>query len=195
MTRIHYPPDKPPYEECIIRPTIFLAGPIKNAPDWQAEAINALHFALPEADIVSPRTPGKWHGKYNAQVEWETSELWHAAMHGVIMFWLANSISENPARCYAQTTRFELGEWMTKLLSGWYSEFGNQFDKSPSQLVIGIEPGFSNEKYIRARARTMEPGYVIQSTLEDTCRQVIKVARDRYGTDKEMVERINYNDW
>ena len=53
-----------------------------------------------------------------------------------LFFWLPKPIEIIKGRSYAQTTRFELGEWFARRKE---SEFN---------FFIGIEPGFDGERYI-----------------------------------------------
>ena len=127
-------------------PVIFLAGPIQNAPDWHGKVILGLFDKLRfPVTIASPKIvgnkPNNW--TYEKQVNWESKYLNKAAESGIIIFWLANQANENSERSYAQTTRFELSEWFTK-----YKINQN------INLIIGIEPGFRGERYIRYRIST-----------------------------------------
>jgi hypothetical protein len=96
-------------------------------------------------------------------VDWETKHLNLAAYgrpRGVILFWLALADPDEaqpPGRAYAQTSRFELGEWVGRS-KGWTLPY----------FVLGIEPGFSNERYIRRRLGQMWATVPIPSTLEQT---------------------------
>jgi hypothetical protein len=97
-------------------PVIFLGGPIQGAPDWQRQAFDLLDKEGPESLVVAnPRrdTLGP-DFNYDEQVDWESHWLYKAGTgrgHGVILFWFAAQIEEHPERVYAQTSRFELGEW------------------------------------------------------------------------------------
>src|ERR1051326_8779002 len=91
---------------------LFLAGPIQGTGDWQAEARKIIHAKRPDVLVASPRrdyVPGTFD--YGQQVDWETYHLRLAAANGVILFWLAREEEHIPSRAYAQTSRFELGEW------------------------------------------------------------------------------------
>lgn len=142
-------------------PTIFLAGPIQSAPAWHNDAIEFLiHFSNNNAayDIASPKLLEKPKlFLYDAQVSWETKYLKHSADTGVILFWLANPIIDelDPTRSYAQTTRFELAEWYGK----------SCYDKN-IKLVVGIEPGFHGERYIKYRMSNTMPIY---DNLKNVC--------------------------
>src|SRR3989344_8192202 len=97
-------------------PIIFLAGPIQGAYDWQSDAIKLIQRNSPYLHIANPRRPGEAKGNfsekdYGEQVDWETYYLRRAAKDGAIMFWLAKEFVHKCERAYAQTSRFELGEW------------------------------------------------------------------------------------
>lgn len=137
---------------------VFLAGPIQGAPDWQAQAIKLIG-EWDNLAIANPRTPDPFHGDYEIQVRWEWHHLGLAALQGRILFWLAcqdPSEDHDPDRAYAQTSRIELGEWI-----------GRSLDEGIS-FVLGIEPGFSGERYIRQRLGAMYATMPIPNTLEDT---------------------------
>lgn len=116
---------------------IFLAGPIQGTSDWQSilgtklsQIFNDLIYGS-NVIIASPRTQAKID--YQEQVDWETLWLQRAAKNGMIVFWLARETIHDCSRSYAQTTRFELGEWLAK---------------AEDRVIIGVEEGFSGSKYI-----------------------------------------------
>lgn len=165
MVKVIIPTDTTPNNNIII----FLAGPIQGTENWQEKAIKILKNENLDCVIANPRREyidDKFD--YNKQVEWETEYLNKAAKNGVIMFWLAREVTHFCNRAYAQTTRFELAEWKTK----------HQYNKKIN-IVIGIENGFTNERYIRKRIREDCPDIYIEAKLEDTCRQVIKVVKEQ----------------
>lgn len=154
-------------------PLIFLAGPIQGAYHWQNNAISIIQTNAPELWIASPRrtvevkyekgefTPSM----YNEQVDWETHYLRIAGKNGVVMFWLAKEFEHRCDRAYAQTSRFELGEWKIK------------HEKEEAKLVVGIEDGFTNARYIRRRMMQDCPDIAICETLETTCLAAINLVR------------------
>jgi hypothetical protein len=145
-------------------PLIFLAGPIQGAPDWHSMAIKIIQRENPEIHIASPKGDySKIKFVYEKQVDWETHYLRRAARNGVIMFWLAREVEHIPDRAYAQTSRFELGEWKVRA------------EKGEAKLVIGIEKGFSNERYIRRRFLQDMPEMSIYDNLEDTCKRAVEL--------------------
>lgn len=152
-------------------PSIFLAGPIQGAEDWQAKATDYIQHHAPEIHITSPRGPPEYYERRltddeaNAQADWETKYLRRAADDGVILFWLATEKVHNCDRDFARTTREELFEWKV------HYEIGGV------DLVLGIEEGFGGARYIRKRFRDDCPELEIYDTLEDTCAQAVRLVR------------------
>lgn len=140
---------------------LFLAGPIQGSADWQKEAYQHLSNLWKPLDgvltVCNPRRSIETGFQYNQQVDWETCHL-QLASQGVILFWLAKEKDHYCDRAYAQTTRFELGEWLSK---------------APNSVIIGIEEGFTGAKYIRHRM----PQVKIYTSLLETCEAAIKKAR------------------
>ena len=81
------------------------------------------------------------------------------------MFWLAKEFEHNCKRAYAQTTRFELAEWKMR------------HEYEGAKLVVGVEEGFTGAKYIKRRFPQDCPEVPLCSTLEETCREAVKLAR------------------
>ena len=156
----------PSYQD-IDGPLIFLAGPVQGAPDWQQVAIEFLPTRT-DAHIASPRRQsipigGLDEEAYNTQIAWEHYYLERAGQSGVIMFWLAKETEHIAGRAYAQTSRFELGEAVTlHRLQG-------------IKVVVGIEDGFSNKRYLLKTISSKAPNIPLCSTLEETCEQAIKL--------------------
>lgn len=152
----------PNYPENIEGAVVFLAGPIQGAPDWQKQAIAYFRQHAPHINIASPRKiylDGTF--VYAEQVDWETHFLNKAAQTGVVVFYLAKEEVHYPDRAYAQTTRFELGEWKAK-----QAQIG-------CKMVVGIEKGFTNARYIKRRLMQDNPDVVIVDSLAATCQQVV----------------------
>ena len=155
-------------------PTIFLAGPIQGSYEWQMDAIEIVSKKAPELIIASPRREVSERFKkgdftkemYNEQVDWETKNLRIAGKRGAILFWLAKEYEHFCERPYAQTSRLELGEWKV-----WHQVSG-------INLIVGIEDGFTNAKYIRRRFSQDCPNVPITSTLEETCYEAIKKIKE-----------------
>lgn len=153
----------------VVGPLIFLAGPIQGTPPWQDEAVTIIHNLNAEIHIASPRRHGVSTGEfsvdaYNEQVDWETRYLNQAAQNGVVLFWLAKETVHLPQRAYAQTSRFELAEWKEK-----HRQCG-------SALVLGIENGFTGNRYIRRRFTQDCPDIPIADSLKATCEAAVNLA-------------------
>jgi hypothetical protein len=164
---------QPPEIIEVAGPVIFLAGPIQDSRPWQYEAAELIHDIDGNIVVASPRkeyAPGEF--VYEKQVDWETHFLERAARYGAVLFWLARqtSLTTEPGqefpRPHAQTTRQELGEWR------------NEKKHNPQlNLVVGIEPGFSNKRYICRRLNQVCPDVPILDDLADTCRAAVDLIR------------------
>lgn len=154
----------PPEYPDIMGPLVFLAGPILGAEDWQSKAIKILKAIRPDLRIASPRKKYV-HTEFDhkRQVDWETHHLWRASINGAIMFWLAKEFEHNCQRAYAQTSRFELGEWKA------------EHKRCGVLLAVGIEEGFPGGRYIRHRLSQDCPNVPICSSLEITCKALVNL--------------------
>jgi len=147
---------------------IFLAGPIQGAQNWQEEIIEKIENEFKDKTfnrnivITSPRRLEKSENfVYNEQVDWETYYLNRASLKGIIVFWLPTIDIEqkvDKTRSYAQTTRFEIGEW---------------FGKGFNEFVVGIQPGFHGEKYIKYKFK-QEYNYDIETNIKKLINSIIK---------------------
>jgi len=151
---------------------LFLNGPIQGAPDWQKEAITIIHDldCLKSIWIANPRRdylPGTFIPE--EQYRWERVHREIARNKGVNLFWLAKEVSHHPERAYAQATRFELAESL-----GWYLKRSLKY---PSKMVLGVEKGFSGERYIKfAIDEDYSNDYdriQAHSSLEETCKAAV----------------------
>ena len=129
-------PDMPP-ADLKDKKLVFLAGPIMGAENWQARA--AADLADLDVYVADPRREKSENFDYDRQVGWESFYLSRA---DVVMFWLPLATAEIKGRSYAQTTRFELGEWLGR----------TDFNRRPGKtVVIGIEEGFAGKSYVCKR--------------------------------------------
>lgn len=153
------------------RPVIFLAGPIQMAQDWQKEAFEIIKKLNRRVIIASPKREYKAEDfDYGKQVDWETFHLRRAASKGTIMFWLPKESYKINGRAYVQTSRIELGEWKVR------------HERDGTKLTVGIEPGFSGEKYIRRRFGQDCPEVPIFDNLADTCYSAVELANGKPGS-------------
>ena len=149
-------------------PVVFLAGPIQGAPDWHEEAARILLELDSAFTIASPRAlPNEYEtfdeAHYRAQVDWETHYLRRAARECVIMFWLAKEKTHIHERAYAQTSRFEIGEWKERHM------------RDGAKLVVGIEDGFSGARYVRHRFGQDCPEVPVVSSLREACEAAVRL--------------------
>jgi len=135
-------------------PLVFLAGPIFGAPDWQPGAERLFHAQRPDLWLANPRPTLTTDD--DRQIDWESHHLSRAGDEGVVFFWCPNEETHDCSRPYGQTTRFELGEWVARSKA------------AGSNLVLGVEPGFSNAYYFRRRLARDLPHAPVRDTLEAT---------------------------
>ncbi len=150
---------------------IFLAGPIQGAPNWHDEFIQKLKDKLKNALlnrnvlICSPKRIEVDHTnfEYNEQVDWESFYLNKASKNGVVVFWLANEKEKVTGRCYAQTTRFEIGEWWAKGQS--IKDFN---------IVVGSEENFDGLKYISKKFTDSYTGFRMNTNIDDMVDDIVE---------------------
>jgi len=138
--------------------SIFLAGGIDRAPDWQKDAIAYLKNNYGEMDLAvfNPRRSTPFSREdYEArgeQVEWEFMHLRYA---GVILFWF-------PENAPCTTSLLELGFWL-----------------NTSKVSIGINPRHYKERSIKKQIELLNKSRVgikviVQKTLEDTIDNAVR---------------------
>lgn len=163
-------------------PILFLAGPIRNAPQWHSDSIRIANdldwsgfIASParnlEADLLDLIEPD--NGEYNVfpkQRAWEQHYMYQAAERGCIMFWLCKelSIKQFPDKVYAHITMLELGKWIErrKLLH-------------QTRLAIGTDGEFPELSTIEFEIKTELPGFVIQRSLRETVEAAFKAIQTK----------------
>lgn len=152
---------------------VFLIGPILGTWEWQEYAKNRLQY-LAEQDtsdlqilVYNPRQPQFKDMKdfddstFYDQVDWEHTHLFWSKNRGVRFAWLANKTIESN-RNYCLTTLFELGELI--------GEAGQ-----PRHAVVGIEPGFTNEKYLHYTIEKKAPEVQLTNNLDKACDLVMQM--------------------
>ena len=126
-------------------PTVFLAGPIGGAPQWQRSVPKlAAKLGLGGVSWLNPR--GR-HLPHRPQVEWETRGL---RACDVILFWIPAQ-AEPADKPYALTTRMELAENLAR----------------GKRLVLGIDPAVPYMRHARYLAELYGVG-TVHRTLEET---------------------------
>ncbi|MFA6364906.1 MAG: hypothetical protein WCW78_00690 [Candidatus Paceibacterota bacterium] len=141
---------------------ILLDGPIKGARHWQRTAANDIYHANPELWVASPRQMAHDTGdrvgiSEDDQIDWTHTHLTLAGERGAILFWFPREYVHTCEQAYAQTSRFEIGE---HLVLSIYKKY---------KVVVGIEPGFSGEHYLRRTIAKKYPHILVLDTLHDTC--------------------------
>ncbi|MEI6731067.1 MAG: hypothetical protein WCK90_00145 [archaeon] len=164
------------YVEKLEYPFIFLAGPIRDAPSWHDDAINTLFSLNKDVMIASPARrldsalmkyvqPGN-NEKFHRQREWERYHLEFASKDGgSIMFWLPSAAKHSCDKSYGAMTRKELGDWTTT----------KKFRPS-TNLCIGTDNHFSEIHTLRYDISQDLPNLKIFSSLEETCKEAMRLA-------------------
>ncbi len=156
-------------------PLIFLAGPIRGAPNWQDEAFEILCSKNKDITIASPR--GGMRPKimdyillgeddyFPRQRAWERHYLPIAAETGAILFWLPKEAKHRCEKVYGAMTRIELGQWMT-----------NYRHDNSVKFCVGSDGFFPELNTIVYDLSLDAPDKKIISTLEETCEEALRLA-------------------
>ncbi len=112
-------------------PSIFLAGGIDQAPNWQAEAIKLIYEKSKIVlNVFNPRRSERFTTEdYNGHWEQVTWEFEHLRKANVIIFWF-------PENAPCTTSLFELGYWL---------------GRCPEKVVMGINPQHYKERSIKTQ--------------------------------------------
>lgn len=187
-TRVHIPtapPGKifivPPEDELGRMPTIFLAGPVRNAPKWQEEAIRLLVETNESVFVASPTryvsddivpflevdSPAGDYIVVDRQRDWELRYLELAEEYGCILVWLPAEaeVKEHPEKIYAHITMMELGGLITKCESN-----------EKINLVIGTDRKFPEWPTILFDLETKVPHVQIHYTLKEAVEAALDLA-------------------
>lgn len=86
-------------------------GPIKGAPDWQSEVVKKLEEMEAQYIIANPRIYSESDSiDLDSQIAWES---WHLCTADIILCYIPKPDHKITGRTYEQTTRFELGEYLS----------------------------------------------------------------------------------
>lgn len=166
------------YVQELITPLIFLAGPIRSAPNWQDEAIDFLFLQEPNLAIASPRrgvrdkiatyiiTGDETY--FPRQRAWERHYLDIASKTGTILFWLPGEAEHDCKKVYGAMTRVEIGQWMTEY----------KHDKNV-RFCVGSDDKFPELHTIEYDLQLDSPDKKILRTLEETCTEAVRLAHQR----------------
>jgi hypothetical protein len=162
------------YIEQINNPTIFLAGPIRSAPNWQDEAINILISKNPSLTIASPRRGIREsianyvikgdENYFPRQRAWERHYLDLASKTGAILFWLPKEEEHKCEKVYGAMTRVEIGQWMTNY----------KYDNSLG-FCVGSDGKFPELHTIEYDLQLDAPDKIINGSLEATCEEALRI--------------------
>lgn len=159
-------------------PVVFLAGPIRNAPKWQNEAIKMFIEKGKELFIASPRrevgsdlieftekdNPSNYQ-QFDRQRAWEQYYLYSASKNGCIIFYLPKEAEkEDLNKVYGHITMMELGEWIARCK-----------ENPEINLIIGTDGEFPEWSTIEYEIKTEIPNTPICNSLEETIETAINL--------------------
>ena len=151
---------RPPHSFSENGKVVYLAGPLKSAPNWQKEACDYFERSASGLHIINPR----WESlplDFDAedQFQWEYFHQCLALERGCVMFWFPANMKNRRPFAYGGKALIDLGEIVaqTRLNKG--------------RIYIGMEPGWRSlaADYIKCVM-----GEHIYESLEELCRQVVK---------------------
>ncbi len=161
-------------------PLIFLAGPIRSAPNWQDEAVELIFSQEPNLVIASPRRGIRDkiaqhvisgdETYFLRQRAWERHYLDVASKTGAILFWLPGETGHDCQKVFGAMTRVEIGQWMTRY----------DFDKNV-RFCIGSDGRFPELHTIEFDLKMDAPDKDIKKTLEETCAEAVRLAYQKQG--------------
>lgn len=131
-------------------PSLFVAGAITGAPEWQTEIIK--EFKDLDMIVYNPRGANFPINDPNAayeQIKWEYDMLRKASM---ILFWFCKE-TMGPIVLY------ELGAW----------------SMTNKPIVIGMDPGYSRRQDVEIQTMLVRPEIKIVYTLKTLADQVINL--------------------
>ena len=157
------------------RSIIFLLGPIRSAPLWQDDAIDCILSYTEDILIANPRRNVKKslenyviqgdQGYFNRQRAWEWHYQEKAAISGALMFWFPKEAEHHCEKSYGLMTSNEFGHWTAR----------KQVDDTIG-LAIGSDGQFNEWDTFEYDLRLKLPSQIINKTLEQTCREALKLA-------------------
>jgi Nucleoside 2-deoxyribosyltransferase like len=128
--------------------TLFLAGGITGAPDWQKEMVKRL--AGSDLTLLNPRR-AYWETKpemEHEQIGWEHRHLDRA---DAILFWF-------PAETICPIALYELGAWNPRM----------------KKLFIGCHPAYPRRRDVEIQTSLERPRQAIAYSLDELAHQVLE---------------------
>jgi hypothetical protein len=166
------------YVQGLKAPLIFLAGPIRSGPNWQDEAIEFLFSQESDLIVASPRRDSRvkfaqyiLNGDENyfpRQRAWERHYLGVASRTGAILFWLSGETEHDCKKVFGEMTSVELGQWMVHY----------NYDRDV-RFCFGSNGEFPELDTIEDDLKKYASDKITINTLEETCREAIRLAYQR----------------
>ncbi len=150
--KLYRPPAPVPAEA--LRNSLFIAGGITGAPDWQTPFIDAL--AGTNLNLLNPRRETYNSLDPNAlreQIRWEHEGLRNSS---AISFWF-------PAQAPCLITLYELGSW-----SHWRDGDGNA-----KPLFVGAHPDYVRLENVQIQTELERPNVTVVSSLDELTAQIL----------------------
>ena len=163
------------YVQNVEAPLVFLAGPIRSAPNWQDKAIEILLSQNSDLVVASPKRDVRDkisqyiaigdNNHFLRQRAWERYYLDIASKTGAILFWLPEEEEHNCEKVYGAMTRVEIGQWMTNYR---YNRF--------VRFCVGSDGKFPEMHTIDFDLQMDAPDKKVYSSLEETCAEAVRLA-------------------
>lgn len=156
---------------------VFLAGPIQGAEEWQESFVEKIQKEFKDIKlkknivIASPRRlekPDKNKFDYDEQVDWESFYLDKASKQGIVVFWMPVAKEKIEGRSYAQTTRFEIGEWWAK---------GQKIDNF--SIVVGAQKDFDGTRYVEKKFKEKFKDFELHSNEKQMIEEIVKQIKNK----------------
>ena len=146
---------RPPQTVESYQNSLFVAGAITGAPDWQTEFANDLRDT--DLTLLNPRRE-----TYNAldpdalreQIRWEHDGLRYAS---AISFWF-------PAGALCMISLYELGSW-----AHWRDENGQ-----PKPLFVATQPDYARYEDVIIQMELERPDIKVVGSLDELTAQILK---------------------
>ena len=140
--------------------SIFLAGGIEKAPNWQHAAVECIKTTSTKSGnniiVFNPRCEERYdffpQEQHDNQVAWEFSHLRRA---NVILFWF-------PENAPCTTSLYELGYWL---------------GKASEKVYLGINPGHYKERCLRRQWSLLRGNRKLYSSLDEMIRAILSEKR------------------
>ena len=150
--KLYRPPAPIPAED--LRKSLFVAGAITGAVDWQtdfARDLSATDLTLlnPRREIYDALDPDA----LRAQIRWEHDGLRAAS---AISFWF-------PAGALCMISLYELGSW-----AHWRDENGQ-----PKPLFVAAQPDYARYEDVVIQLELERPDVQVSSSLEELAAQIL----------------------